>query len=74
MLILTEGEWDAMLLWEHCSDKCDVGTIGGASAKFDALDLALPSRYHAILVVYDKDKAGKEGGKYIAKLKEKLKA
>lgn len=61
-----------MLLWEHCADLCDVGTIGGASAKFDALDLALLTRYQSILVVYDKDKAGEEGGKYIAKLQEKL--
>jgi len=73
VLILTEGEWDAMLLWEHCADLFDVGTIGGASAKFDALDLALLTRYQSIFVVYDKDKAGDEGGKYIAKLQEKLK-
>ncbi|MCL4527971.1 MAG: hypothetical protein M1282_00980 [Chloroflexi bacterium] len=73
VLILTEGEWDAMLIWEYCSDICDVGTIGGASAKFDALDLALLTRYQAILVVYDKDKAGEEGSKYIASLQGKLK-
>jgi len=73
VLILTEGEWDAMLLWEYCSDICDVGTIGGAAAKFDALDLALLTRYLAVLVVYDKDKAGDEGIKYIARLQGKIK-
>lgn len=53
ILILTEGEWDAMLLWEHCADMCDVGTIGGAQAKFDLLDLALFTRYRSILAVHD---------------------
>jgi hypothetical protein len=44
ILILTEGEWDTMLMWEHCADLCDAGTIGGAQSKFDVLDLALLTR------------------------------
>lgn len=68
VLFLVEGEWDAMLLWEYCPDLCDAGTIGGAGAKFDTLDLALLTRYLAVLVVYDDDKAGEKGREYIAKL------
>lgn len=70
VLILTEGEWDAMLLWEHCADLCDVGTIGGAQAKFNALDLTLLSRYLAILVVHDDDQAGAKGREYISELRK----
>lgn len=70
VLILTEGEWDAMLLWEHCADLCDMGTIGGAQAKFSALDLTLLTRYLAILVVHDDDKAGAKGREYISELRK----
>ena len=68
VLILTEGEWDAMLLWEYCPDLCDAGTIGGARSHFDALDLALLTRYLVVLVVHDDDKAGGIGREYIAEL------
>ena len=61
VLILAEGEFDAMLLWEYCPDFCDVGTLGGAGAKFDALDLALLTRYLIVLVVHDDDKVGQQG-------------
>jgi DNA primase len=67
-LLLTEGEWDAMLVWEHGADLCDVGTIGGAGAKFDTLDLALLTRYRNILVLHDDDKAGDRGRAYIQAL------
>ena len=68
VLILTEGEWDAMLLWEYCPDLCDAGTIGGARSHFDALDLALLTRYLVVLVVHDDDKAGGMGREYITEL------
>lgn len=69
VLILTEGEWGTMLLWEHCMDLCDAGTIGGAQSKFDMLDLAMLTRYQKIFVVHDNDKAGDKGREYIASLK-----
>jgi len=68
ILILTEGEWDAMLLWEHCADLCDIGTIGGAQAKFSSRYLTLLSQYLAILVVHDDDNAGGKGREYISEL------
>jgi hypothetical protein len=72
VLALVEGEFDVMLLWEHCPDFCDAGTLGGASAKFDALDLALLTRYLAVLVLHDDDKAGDEGRRYIANLQSRM--
>lgn len=68
VLVLTEGEWDTMLLWEYCPDLCDVGTLGGAVAKLDTLDLSILTRYLAVLVVHDDDNAGEQGRKYVAEL------
>jgi hypothetical protein len=68
VLVLTEGEFDAMLLWEYCPDFCDSGTLGCARAKFDALDLAQLTRYLAVLAVHDDDKAGQQGRAYIKAL------
>ncbi len=68
VLLLTEGEWDTMLVWEHAADLCDVGTLGGAQARFDSLDLAFLTKYLAILVVHDDDSAGEKGRSYISKL------
>ena len=72
VLILAEGEFDVMLLWEYCPDFCDAGTLGGAGAKFDALDFALLTRYLAVLVVHDDDQAGEEGRRYIANLQSRI--
>lgn len=68
VLLLVEGEWDAMLAWQWCQDFCDVSTLGGAQAHFDALDLAVLIQYQAVLVVYDADAAGEKGRQYIANL------
>lgn len=69
VMMLTEGEFDAMLLWEYCADFCDAGTLGGACAKFDALDLAQLTRYLGVLAVHDDDQAGGAGREYITTLK-----
>ncbi|MCX6083083.1 MAG: hypothetical protein NTW32_26440 [Chloroflexi bacterium] len=72
VLVLAEGEWDTMLLWEYCPDFCDVATLGGAGNKLDALDLSFLTRYLAVLVVYDDDDAGEKGREYIAGLHTKF--
>jgi hypothetical protein len=70
VLILTEGEWDTMLTWEHCPDLCDASTLGGAGAKLDILDLALLTRYSAMIAIYDADPAGDKGREYLASLQK----
>jgi len=68
VLLLVEGEWDAMLVSQFCDDMCDVSTLGGAQSQFDTFDLAVLIRYQAVLVVHDADAAGDRGRQYIAKL------
>lgn len=63
VLLLTEGEWDAMLAWQWGQDLCDVGTLGGAGARADTNRLAQLSRYVEIGVVMDSDAAGQENVK-----------
>lgn len=68
VMLLVEGEWDAMLAWRWCQDFCDVSTLGGAQSYFDALDLVELIGYQAVLVVHDADAAGDKGRQYIASL------
>lgn len=68
VLLLAEGEWDAMLTWQWSQDFCDVSTLGGAQSQFDAYDLAVLIRYRATLAVHDADAAGEKGRQYIARL------
>ncbi len=72
VLVLTEGEWDAMLLWEYGPDLCDAATLGGAATKLDSLDLSLLTRYLAVLVVHDDDSAGEKGRQYIRELHQRF--
>lgn len=70
VLLLTEGEWDALLAWQWGEDLCDVGTLGGARAKLDALDLVALTSYLAVIVVHDDDQAGEKGREYVARLRQ----
>jgi hypothetical protein len=72
VLLLTEGEWDAMLVWEYAPDLCDAATLGGAASKLDLLDLSLLTRYAAIIAVYDDDAAGDKGRAYLSELQKKI--
>ncbi len=72
VLFLTEGEWDAMLLWEHIPDLCDMATLGGASRKLHLPELSLLTRYLAVLVVLDDDQAGARGLAYFNELQAQI--
>jgi len=72
VLLLTEGEWDAMLAWEYAPDLCDAATLGGAGAKLDLLDLSLLTRYAAVVAVYDDDAAGECGRAYLSGLQQRI--
>lgn len=61
MLVLPEGELDAMLLWQEAGDLADVATMGSAGKKIDpraARFLDAPDR---VLLAYDGDQAGADG-------------
>ena len=59
-LLLTEGEFDAMLAWQEVGDLLDVATLGSAGADPTSW-LRWLLTYEHILVAYDVDKAGDEG-------------
>jgi DNA primase len=60
--VLTEGEFDAMLLWQAARDLAAIGTLGSAG---DRIDLAVWARYllpvPVWLIAYDADEAGARG-------------
>jgi DNA primase len=61
LLVLPEGEFDAMLLWQHVHDIADVLSLGAAGKNVDPraeLYLLSSSRQ---LVIYDADTAGAAG-------------
>ncbi|MBN2147993.1 MAG: hypothetical protein JW726_11420 [Anaerolineales bacterium] len=69
VLVLVEGEWDAMLVWQWCRDLCNVSTLGGAGAHADLLDLVALVRYAAVIVVHDDDSAGDQARAYWTRLR-----
>ena len=70
VLVLVEGEWDTMLVWQWCQDFCDVATLGGAQTHFNLLDLTVLARYIAVIVIHDSDQAGDRGRQYAAKIRQ----
>ena len=59
--VLTEGEFDALLLWQEAGDLVGVATLGSASQGLDecAAQALLP--LSPILVAYDPDAGGRAG-------------
>ncbi len=60
VLLLTEGEFDAMLVWQEAGEWVDVSTAGSAAARVRAEWLVLLRGYRRILVCTDNDAAGHE--------------
>jgi DNA primase len=59
--ILTEGEFDALLLRQEAGDLCDVVTLGSASAEIPTLDLLSLCSVKLVLISYDLDDTGMVG-------------
>jgi len=68
VIVLPEGELDAVLLEQHCGDLVGVATLGSASRRPDALaaDHLLGAR--VILTLCDSDTAGERGADRLAGL------
>jgi hypothetical protein len=72
VLLLAEGEFDALLAWQVAHDLCDVASLGGAKHRLDAMDAAALAGAWAILVVYDVDRAGTDGNAYLRSVSERV--
>jgi len=68
-----EGEFDAMLLWQHIGDVADVVTLGAASVRELERDMMLlyVKRPNRMYLVFDHDE-NKTGDRAAAELAEKL--
>jgi DNA primase len=72
LVVLVEGELDALLLWQEAGDLVGVAALGSASAGLSATAarLLLPAR--RLLVAYDRDAAGEAGAARLAALSARV--
>jgi len=66
VVVLAEGEFDAMLAHQAASEFCDVATLGGARHRLDSHDAAQLAGASIIVAVLDDDEAGQRGAAYLA--------
>jgi hypothetical protein len=72
VLLLAEGEFDALLAWQAACDLCDVASLGGAKHRLDALDAATLAGAWIVLAVYDVDEAGADGNAYLRSVSKRV--
>lgn len=65
-MIMTEGEFDCLLLQQEIGDLCDVTTIGSATSDIPAEDLLSFTPVKKVLLAYDLDDAGMMGSVKLA--------
>lgn len=74
---LTEGEFDCMLLDQEAGSLVGVATLGSVTDRIERLDLSIWGKYFLpishLIVVYDNDKAGQNGGKLLAQFSSRMK-
>ena len=63
-LVLCEGEFDALLLWQECHDLIDVITFGSACARPQGYWVDRVLEHEKVLVSLDTDNAGEQGASY----------
>lgn len=56
--IITEGEFDALLVWQELGDLADVLTLGGATGTVDNIWLPILLPYKRFWIATDNDEAG----------------
>ncbi|MDX9955610.1 MAG: toprim domain-containing protein [Anaerolineae bacterium] len=66
VLLLVEGEFDALLAWQEAGDLLDVATLAGARANLDVVDALALLEKAAVVAVYDADAAGQAGAATLA--------
>lgn len=72
ILLLVEGEFDALLAWHSAGDMCDVATLGGARHRLDAHDAALLAPAWVILAALDNDAAADKGRAYLHSVSQRI--
>ena len=72
-LVLTEGEFDAMLLWQEGRHLVDVATLGSCSSVPSEPVLWDLIPYRRIMVAYDMDRSGEEGALKLRALSARMK-
>ena len=65
-LIMTEGEFDRLLLRQEAGGLCDIATIGSASSDIPSEDILSLASVKKVLLAYDLDDAGMKGSVKIA--------
>lgn len=71
-LVLCEGEFDAMILWQQAADLVDVATLAGAGKGLPLRWLVKLLSYKCILAAYDADGAGQKGAARLADLSRRV--
>jgi DNA primase len=70
--ILTEGEFDALLLWEEAGDLIGVATLGSCNRGLSALALRYLLGCPRLLLAYDVDLEGEKGAERLAQLSPRM--
>lgn len=70
--VLTEGEFDAILLGQQAGDLAGVATLGSAAMKLTGRWLSLLMNFSCILAAYDLDGAGRRGAQGLLGLSDRI--
>jgi DNA primase len=73
VLVLAEGEFDTMLLWQKCRGRVDVASLGSCSGTVSETLLWELLVYRQLLVAYDRDEGGESGALKLQALSARLK-
>ena len=72
VLVLVEGEFDAMLLHQVCGAHVDVLTLGGAATRLTTNDLMTLATYQRIIAAHDNDQAGERARALLAQVSDRI--